>query len=419
MTPRKMTPRERVYAAANFQEPDRVPISFSGAPATGITECPPDGLVCSKLYEYLGLTDAEPVQISAMSNQVTNLDDRVIQRLHSDMYRLEPNLPAPITEPDGTKTWPWFCGMRIKKTGYYDDPFDFPMRNMTTKKDIDEYPWPDLNINIMDGVVERAKYLHEETDYFVVGRCMASFLPFLGYAMLSGIDKWLIDMKMRPKFYHQLSEKLLEVGLAYNNQFYEAVGKYLDGTTIYDDLGTQVGPMMSHDDYVEFFKPYTAEIIKNIRKHVRPEAKIILHSCGSVYFAIPDFIEIGVDILNPLQPLAHNMEPWRLKKEFGGKIAFLGGFDIQRLLPLGTVDEIREGIKKLIQEYAHDGGYIFAPSHNIEPDSPPENIVAAFDAAYEFGRYPLPKPEPVGEGYVDFIKGLNLQERELGVKPVQ
>jgi len=409
-----MNSRERVYAAANHKEPDRVPICFAGATGTFITECPPDGKVCSQLYEYLGLTDAEPIQITDVFSQPTKIDERVIQRLHSDMVVVSPNAPRAIVESDGSKTWPWFCGLRIKKAGYYDEPFDFPLRHMTTKEDIDAYPWPDPSVNIMDGVVERAKYLHEQTDYFVVGRTISTMLPFLGYALLSGMDKWITDMKIRPKFYHQLSEKLLEIGLAINEQFFGGIGQYLDGANIYDDLGTQAGPFMSHDDYVQFCKPYTVEIIKNIRKHLRPEAKIILHSCGSVYYAIPDFIEIGVDILNPVQPLAKNMEPWRLKKEFGDKLAFLGGFDIQQLLPLGTVEEIREGVKKLIQEYAHGGGFIFATSHNIEPDTPPENIVAAFDAAYEYGKYPI--PEPSGETYVDFIKGLNLQGRKLGGK---
>jgi len=408
----EMTRRERVYAAANHKEPDRVPISFAGATSTFILECPPDGRICSQLYDYLGLKDAEPIQISDIFNQPTNIDERVIQRLHSDMAAVVCNAPRAIVEPDGSKTWPCFCGMRIKRTGLYDDAFDFPMRHMTTIEDIDAYPWPDTSVNIMDGVVERAKYLHEKTDYFVVGKCLSTMLPFLGYALLTGIDKWLTDMKVRPKFYHQLSEKLLEIGLAMSEQFFGGVGQYLDGANIYDDLGTQAGPFMSRDDYVQFLKPYTAEIIKNIRKHLRPEAKIILHSCGSVHYAIPDLIEIGVDILNPVQPLAKNMEPWRLKKEFGDKLVFLGGFDIQKLLPLGTVDEIREGAKKLIQEYAHGGGYIFATSHNIEPDSPPENIVAAFDAAYEYGKYPI--LEPSGENYVDFIKGLNVQGRKLG-----
>lgn len=408
-----MNSRERVYAALNHREPDRVPIAFSTAAST-ITECPSNGRVCSQLYEYLGLTDAEPIRITDVFTQPTNLDPRVVRRLHSDMVPVGPNPPRVTVEPDGTKTWPWFCGMRIRKIGMYDEPFDFPMRYMTTREDIDAYPWPDLSMNIMDGVVEKTKYLHEETDYFVVGRTLSTMLPFLGYALLSGMDKWLIDIKADPDFYHQLSEKLLEVGIAMNDQFFSGVGPYIDGANINDDLGTQTGLLMSHDDYVRFVRPYTEEIIRNIRKHLRPEAKIILHSCGSVYDAIPDLIEIGVDVLNPVQPLARNMEPWRLKKEFGDKLAFLGGFDIQQLLPLGTIDEIREGAKKLIREYARGGGFVFATSHNIEPDTPPANIVAAFDAALEFGKYPVATPD--GDSYVDYIKKLLPPEKKRNVR---
>ena len=407
---REMTPRERVYAAANFKEPDRVPICFGSGGSAGIDECPPNGRVCSQLYEYLGLRDAEPVQISDVANVVVNLDERVVHRFGSDILSVAPNFPRAIIEPDGTKTSPWLCGMRIKKVGYHDEPFEYPMRHMTTKKDIDEYPWLDPTVNIMEGVVDRARYLHEETDYFVAGRTGFSF-PFNGYAFLSGWDKWLTDMKIRPKFYHQLAERFLDLYLAVADQIFGSIGKYLDGAWFADDIGSQEGPLMSHDDYVEFYKPYTAEIIKHAKRYLRPEAKIIYHSCGSVHWAIPDLIEIGADILNPLQPLARNMEPWRLKRDFGDKIAFLGGFDTQRLLPLGTVEEIREGAKKLIQEYAPGGGFIFTVSHNIEPDSSPENIVAMFDTAREYGKYPI--PEPTGKSYVDFIRGLNLQQREL------
>ena len=381
-----------------------MPICFNGTIFTGIAECPPDGQICSRLYEYLGLRDAQPVEISDVFNGVVNLDERVVERLHSDIQVITPNPPRAIVEPDGTKTWPWFCGLRIKKVGYHDEPFEWPMRYMTTKNDIDEYPWPDPTVNIMEGVVEKARYLQEETDYFVVGSTPSAGFPFAAYAFLSGMDKWLTDMKIRPKFYHQLAEKFLELNLAIGDQFFGGIGPYLDGATIFDDLGSQQGPLISHDDYVEFYKPYTREIIRNIRRHLRPEAKIILHSCGSVYYAIPDLIEIGVDMLHPVQPLAHSMEPWRLKRDFGGKITFLGGFDIQWLLPRGAVEEVREGARKLIQEYALGGGYIFAMTHNIEPDASPENIVAAFDAAYEYGKYPI--AERTGQSYVDFIRGL-------------
>lgn len=402
-----MTPRERVYAAANFREADRVPMSFGGTFTTNITECPPDGRTCSELYEYLDIKDTEPIQTTEVFSLVSNLDERAMQRLHSDMRQIGPKPPPAIVQPDGTKTWPYFCGGRLKRLGYYDDFFDFPMKHMTTKKDIDDYPcWPDTSINTMDGVLARARYLHEKTDYFIVGRSFGANFPFNGYAYLSGFEKWLTDMKLRPKFYHQLAEKLLEIGLAMSDQFFGGVGQYLDAAQISDDLGTQHGLLMSLSDYREFYKPYTAEIIKNIRKYLRPEAKVILHSCGSVYDAIPDLIEIGVDILHPVQPLARNMEPWRLKKEFGGELVFFGGVDIQHLLPLGTPEQISEGVRLLIQEYAPCGGFILGPTHNIEPDTPPENIVAMYDAAYDYGEYPI--PEPNGQHYVDYIRGLKL-----------
>ncbi len=409
MAPREMTPRERVYAAANFTEPDRVPMPFGGTPIATIEECPPtpEGLGCTHLYEYLGLKDAEAPAIGDVFNSVTNLDERVMLRFHTDMRSVDANIPRAVIQPDGTKTWDFMCGMRIKKVGLHDEPFEWPMKYMTTKKDIDEYPWPPLDINIMEGVVERARYLHEETDYFVVGDTFTNWFPFDSYGLaFTGTEKWLTDMKLNPKFYHQLSEKLLERALAYADQFYGGVGQYLDGTWVLDDLGMQTGPLMSLADYREFYKPYQAAIIKKIREYIRPEAKIILHSCGSVYYVIPDLIEIGVDILNPVQPLAKNMEPWRLKKEFGGKIAFLGGLDIQQLMPLGTVEQVREGVKKLIQTYAPGGGFIPATAHIIEPDIPVENIVAAHDALYEYGKYPISKL--TGQGYVDYIKGLQL-----------
>jgi uroporphyrinogen decarboxylase len=406
---KEMTSRERVYTAANFVEPDRVPINFGGSEGTGILECPPHGRVCSELYRHLGLEDPKPVKTGAWANEVWGLDERVKQRFCCDTQPVFPRLPPPVTHEDGTKTWPFFCGMRIKRAGYYDDAFDFPMAEMTTEAEIDAYPWPDANTNITEGVAGYARALHEKTDKFIIGINFFDMFPFNGYAYVSGMEKWLTDFKIRPTFYHRLAGKFLELALAFDRQFYDVVGPYVDGAQIFDDLGTQQGPLMSLADFREFYKPYMAEIIKNIRQFIRPEAKIILHSCGSVRAFIPDLIEIGVDILHGVQPLARHMEPERLKKEFGGQITFMGGLDIQKLLPLSTEEEVKEGVKKLISIYGPGGGYIFASAHNIEPDTPPRNIVAAFDAACKYGKYPLPGLR--GEGYVDFITGLNLDSR--------
>jgi len=205
--------------------------------------------------------------------------------------------------------------------------------------------------------------------------------------MLTGYEKWFIDMKLNPEFYFALSDKLLEIGFGMIDNFIATVGDCLDIVVTYDDMGTQEGLFCSHKDYVKFIKPYEKRMIERIKKYTN--AKILRHSCGSIYEVIPDYIEIGVDILNPVQPLAKNMEPWRLKKEFGKYLTFCGGIDIQRLLPYGTVEEVKQGVKEVIKAYAPGGGYILAPSHNIEPDTPPENIVAMYEAAKEYGKYPI------------------------------
>lgn len=195
--------RERVYLVTNFEEPDKVPICFAGCGSTTILECPPKGCVCSDLYQYVGIKDTKP-EIGPLGNVVASPDDRLIERLHSDMHAVYASiLDDVIMEDENTKIWPFNFGMRIKKVGIYDE-IDFknaPMANMTTRKDIESYPyWPDVNANIMNSVVEKAKYLHENTNYFLVGESPLSYYPLNGYGYLSGMDKWLIDMKIRPQY---------------------------------------------------------------------------------------------------------------------------------------------------------------------------------------------------------------------------
>lgn len=414
---KEMTPRERAYAALNFQEPDRVPISFAGGVGNRIVESVPDGMICSELYQYLGIKDPEPVMITETSNLVNHPDERAVQRLHSDIRAIWGIPLQPAINPDGTPNMVssvinthQSIGHRVKRIGLYDMPVDDPMLYMTTEKDIDEYPWsdPDAKIDIPEEFIERARHFHEDTNYFVSG-LTGRQNPW--YFFETAMDRWLIDMKIRPKFHHKMMGKIVERMLAYDEQWFGVMGKYLDAAWVGDDLGTQENPLISHDDYLEFCKPYQAEIVRTIRKHLRPEAKIIMHSCGSVYPFIEDFIEIGIDVLNPIQPLAKNMEPWRLKRDFGGRIAFLGGFDTQMLLSLGTVGEVREGARRLLQQLAPGGGFVFGMSHNIQPHTPLENITAAFDAALEYGKYPV--PEPTSENFIDFVTGLSLSEREV------
>ena len=157
-----MTPRERVYAAAHFEEPDQIPVCFCGTTATSITECPPDGLTTTNLYKYLGFDDADPVIISPVFNGAVNLDERLIKRLGTDMRQVGPNPPGAKDNGDGTKTWEWFCDLKIKKFGPYDEPYGTPMKHLKTIEDIESYDWPDPTVDIMEGVVEKAKRLQDE-----------------------------------------------------------------------------------------------------------------------------------------------------------------------------------------------------------------------------------------------------------------
>lgn len=383
------TPRKRVFAALDHKEPDRVPINFAGCLQTTVLESDPNGKACTNLYRYLGIRDYEPPVLGAVGNIVLNMDERVMERFGSDFRVVLPNGGEVRNEADGSKTILGLsCGMRSKRIGYYDDIFDFPLKDCTSIKEIEEYPyWPTEEDykNLANGKIEEVKRLREETEYVIIDDSYKPY-PVLMYAYLCGYEKWLIDMKLNPDFYFTLSDKLFEIGLQMVEHWLGPIGEYVDIVSTFDDLGTQNGPIVSHDDYVKFMKPYEKEMIKHIKKYTN--AKIYRHCCGSVYEFIPDLIEIGVNILNPVQPLAKNMEPWRLKKEFGNDIVFFGGMDIQQLIYKST-KEIRHGVKELLRVYAPGGGYIAGTSHNIEPDTPPENIVAMYEAVLEYGQYPI------------------------------
>ena len=385
----EMTSRERVLMAVEHKEPDRVPINFGGGICTSIVESIPDGRIYTKLCESLGYHDRPDPVTTDFLNIVLNVDRRVMEKLGSDMIPVFPGTPAIKKEADGTKTWDKFLGIRIKRMGYYDEFFDFPMRNMTKVDELKGYPfWPDPKDPVITaGKREEIKRLREETDLAIIGSTVFSVFPFNFYSFMTGMDRWLMDMKLNPEFYFSLCDKLLELGSEMQARWLQEVGDYLDFVSIYDDLGTQRGLFMSHEDYLKFIHPYTKQIIENIRKYT--DAKIYRHACGSCYDVMKDFIELGIDVYHPVQPGADNMEPWKLKKEFGKDITFCTGIDIQRSLPFLTPNEVKEEVKKMIEVYAPGGGLIIAATHNIEPDTSPENIIAAFEAAQEYGSYPI------------------------------
>jgi len=382
-----MTSRERVLKTINHEEPDRIPIDFGGC-CWSIVDAPnmPEHAYL-KLCKYLGIKDpVEPVR-GALMNEVDNIDERILERFGVDFRYSWPN-DHPLKEVDnGAMQGP--LGIRFKSRGHYNDPDKYPMRDLKTVEEIENYPyWPDPNDPIYtEGLEEKFKNLHENTNYAI-----GLELGFWGVisdtqTLLFGLDRWLMNMKLKPDLYHAWMKKYFEVTDKIVARLLKTVGDYIELVVTYNDLGTQKGLYMSHDDYVRFFKPYERRLIQRVKKLA--DVKVIMHSCGSVWSVIRDRVEIGLDVLNPIQPLATNMRAEYLKENFGNIICFHGGIDTQRLLPFGTPKKIRQEVKRLIKILGPGGGWIAAPSHNIEPETPPENIVAMFDALQEFGTYPI------------------------------
>jgi len=168
----------------------------------------------------------------------------------------------------------------------------------------------------------------------------------------------------------------------------DEVGPHVHVVELSDDLGGQLGPLFSPDLYRNIYKPRHRRLTDLI--HGKTEAKIFLHTCGSIFWALPDIIDSGMDIINPVQVSARDMDTDRLKREFGQDVVFWGGgADASQVLPFGTPEDVKEEVKRRIHDLAAEGGFVFAPIHNIQAEVPPENIVALFEAAYEYGQYPI------------------------------
>ena len=384
-----MTSRERVLTALDHREPDRVPIEF-GSPATlSMIDGAPYGY--GALLDLLGITDAAPpVLARAFSNSVTNIDPRILAHFGADLRWVGAGGPDVEEQPDGTLHDPWW-GFDLVPLGAINQADDAaaPLRHATTWDEIAAHPsWPDPTDPRVTAGAATAARAHREAGYAVVANPAVGCLVFHHYQRLRGFDTWLYDMVDDPALYHRLCERILDIDLAIMERFLPEVAPFIDMVFMADDLGSQEGMLLSPDAYRTFLKPYQAAWIAAARR-LAPGARIAYHSCGSFREVVPDLIEIGVEVLTPVQPLARAMDPRGLKADFGRDLSFMGGLDTQRLLPRGTPEQVRAGARDLVDALGHDGGFIFAASHELLPDVPPANIVAMFEEAQEAGRYPL------------------------------
>ncbi|MDL2281877.1 uroporphyrinogen decarboxylase family protein [Parabacteroides sp. OttesenSCG-928-G06] len=362
-----MTSKERVIKAINRQETDRPPVYCSIVPQ-----------LAERLSDHFHIP-CEPSIDSPMSGNRISWRDLML-RLGSDcvcVASCAPDNGKTQVREDGLIVNEWGIGMR--NHGLYDDFELHPLAHATSVEDIENYPFPDVN------APGRFRYAEETIarfgkEYGIIGDLECSIFETSWY--LVGLEKLFMDMAMEEPYVDALFDKVAA--------FHTEVGKRLvelgaDIIWCGDDLGSQNGPMISIPMFDRYMAPRIEKMFKAF-KEINPDVKIAWHSCGSILPLIPRFIELGLDILNPIQPLAKGMDPQWLKDTYGDQLVFFGGICVQELLPHATPEEIKKEVKRRNAILGKGGGFLLAPAHNIQADTPLENIFAMFEAVKEIGE---------------------------------
>lgn len=420
-----MKPRERVLAALNHEEPDRVPLDCGAMRSTGIA-----AVAYNRLKKHLGIQGGETL-VFDMVQQLAMPEQWFLDRFQVDVvdlsrtycddpsewveWRLPDGSPAripvwvPIEKANGSWLYRHADGevlAEMPPSSYYFDQRCWPLMGVEAsefgrlERYIDKVMWTAMAAplwnranepDFYDDLRRRAKNLYETTDYAIM-------VPYGGQLMemaqfLCRIDNFLAALVSNRKWAEALLDRLVEIHLSGLDRFLEAVGPYVQIIQMGDDLGTQTGPQISPRMFREVFVPRYKAIYGAIRE--KSDLYIFMHNCGSIYRLLPDIIDMGVDIINPVQTSAAEMDPRRLKEEFGRDLVFWGGgCDTQWVLPHGSPDEVRRDVEEKVSIFAPGGGFVFATAHNILADVPPENILALYEAFQKSRDYPVRRPEP-------------------------
>lgn len=364
-----MTRRERFCLTMKHKPVDRPLRDIYGCPQTMIDA--PETI--ERIKEILG--------IEGDRKGDGYVDERILEYFDTDT-RMTGGFPIPKSPHtkygEGYYYNEWGIGYRDVGGRY--EIFHNPLKDKSFDE-IKSYSYPkaeDIDDKIWSEYAAHAKRLYEETEYIVVGQHPVLGVFELGCWMF-GFDDFLYRMAGEPQVVKWFFDKILEYQKKVIEKYYTAIGDYIHVTTSGDDFGTQRGTFMSVDMFREQIAPYYRERIDATKKLTK--AYYQHHTCGSVYSLIPTLIECGVDILNPIQPGTLNMEPERLKRDFGDKICFWGGIDTQELLVHGSVWDVKAEVNRLIDIFSGNGCYILSPAHCIQSDVPAENVIAIFEAA--------------------------------------
>ncbi|MFN8254380.1 MAG: uroporphyrinogen decarboxylase family protein [Bacteroidales bacterium] len=359
-----MTSKERVLAAINKESHDRPPIFTTLTPQ-----------VARQLSEHLCIDYEKPAD-SLLSTRISH--SRLLTALGNDCVGIAACTPIErpvVISPEGIITNEY--GMVFKNSGLYNEFYQFPLKDAEFAADIENYNWFDPELNSRFTLAKSTVKEYSNT-YAIVADLETTIYETAWY--MTGLEKLLLDLLMEPEYLNPLLDKIMNINLVTGKKLIEAGADILWAG---DDFGSQSGMIMDTETWRSHFKPRIKFLFEEFKK-VNPNIKIAWHTCGSVLPIIPDFIEIGLDILNPLQPLATGMNPEFLVSEYGRDLVFFGGIDIQELLPKGPVSRIKDEVNRRIEIFGRYNGYIIAPAHNIQPDTPVEHILAFFDAALKF-----------------------------------
>jgi uroporphyrinogen decarboxylase len=414
-----MTSRERIRASIRHEQPDRVPIDLGATNSSNIS-----AIAYHNLKQYLGINEGH-TWVYDVVQQLAQPEDMILDRFgidvldigrafdadDEDWYDIElqpqgitvqfPTKFRPTEQPDGALDAFAPDGQRIGTKpigadffdqtyfpyvdGYPDDYRDLAKAMANTSWGaFATTPWNHMGeADFWQQLREKTLVLRESTDRALMAVVGCNLFEWATY--LRRIDNFLMDLATDQDNAERLLDSLMEIHMKTLENVCNSVGDVVDIIRFSDDLGTDTGPFMAPRTYRKLFKPRQKIMCDYVKEH--SQTHTFLHSCGSIYRLLPDFIEVGYDVINPVQTNSRDMDPQRLKDEFGADITFWGGgVDTRSVLNHATPSEVKDQVTERLEIFSPGGGYVFNTIHNIMPDVPPENIVAMFEAIHEFNK---------------------------------
>ncbi|NLJ39271.1 MAG: hypothetical protein GX432_10985 [Candidatus Atribacteria bacterium] len=374
-----MNSRERIRKTINHQEPDRVPLDLGGI-VSGITRT-----AYRNLIGELNLSISSSECLIDRIQQLVKPDEKILDRFQIDTRYAYQEVPPEIWSKDSLDSiWVDEWGIKRRFTGLYFDMIEHPLSQVESVADLKKLSWPNprQDQDYYDLLQSQVEKLHQSEKAIIIN-VIGSCFEFGWY--LRGFEKMMIDLVSNPDLACAILDIMLEYQIGQFDELLSRTGNLVDVILCGDDLATQNSPFVSLELYRKFIKPRQKKLYDFIK--TKTNAPIFYHSCGAVSSFIPELIEIGVQILNPIQVKAKGMDLRKLKKEYGKQIVFWGGVDTQYVLPFGKPSEVRDEVRRRIDELAPGGGYVLSAVHNIQADVPPQNIIAMFEEAIQYGRY--------------------------------